>query len=81
VYLEIQADGKTCMVRGAAVDCGKVLLHLRQVLKLAPGSEVRFRADRAAPYGAVKGVMDSAQKSEYTTAVAYLTPPNSERAP
>ena len=80
-YIEIKADGKSCVVRGAAIDCANVLLHLRQVVKLAPGSEVRFNADRGAPYGAVKGVMDAVQKSEYTTAVAYLTAPKSERAP
>ena len=75
VYIEIKADGKTCVVRGAAIDCGKVLLHLRQVVKLAPGSEVRFNADRETPFGSIKSVMDEVQKSEYATAVGYLTAP------
>ena len=50
-------------------------------MKLAPGTPVRFEADRSAPYGVVEGIMDAVQKSEFTTAVAYLTAPKSERAP
>ena len=81
VYIEFQRDGKTCKVRDAAIDCEKVLPHLRQVLNLPPGSEVRFKAGRSVPFPIVKRVMDEVQHSEYATATAYILPPKPERKP
>jgi hypothetical protein len=79
-FIEFQPDGKTCKVRDVAVDCTKVVLHLRQVLKLPPGAEVRFRAGpNVEAFPVIKRVMDEVQRSEYTTVLAYITPPKSER--
>jgi biopolymer transport protein ExbD len=79
LFVEIQADGRTCKVGNVTIKCAHVLTHLRQVLKLPPGSWIRFKAARSAPYRDIKDVMDAVQKSEYTTSVAYLTEPKSEK--
>jgi hypothetical protein len=63
------------------VDCENALRHLRDVLKLPPGSEVRFRAGRSVPYTVIKRTMDDVQHSEYVTAVAFVLPPKSEHKP
>jgi hypothetical protein len=79
-FIEFQPDGKTCKVRDVAVDCSKVVLHLRQVLKLPPGAEVRFRAGpNVQAFSVIKRVMDEVQMSEYTTVLAYIVPPKSQR--
>jgi biopolymer transport protein ExbD len=70
LFVEVQADGQHCKVRSARVLCTDVLPHLRNVLKLPPGSIIRFRAGRSAPYAAVKSVMDELTKSEFRTPVA-----------
>ena len=75
VFIEVQSDGQHCVVRKVTLTCADVLTHLRQVLKLPPGTWVRFKAGRSVPYDAVKRVIDEVQHSEYATSVAYLTPP------
>jgi biopolymer transport protein ExbD len=75
LFIEVLADGRHCRVRDARVLCTEVLSHLRNVLKLAPGSVVRFRAGRAAPHEAVKSVMDELTRSEYRTPAAIPGPP------
>lgn len=75
VYIEVQADGQHCVVRKVSMPCPEVLEHLRQVLKLAPGTWVGFRAGRSAPFEAIKKVMDDVSHSEYTTSAAYVPPP------
>jgi hypothetical protein len=80
-YIVFQPDGRTCKIRDVAVDCDSALRHLRDVLKLPPGSEVRFKAGRSVPYPVIKRTMDEVQHSEYVTAVAFVLPPKSERKP
>jgi hypothetical protein len=75
VFVEVQADGQHCVVRKSVLPCAEVLARLRQVLKLAPGTWVRFKAGRATPFDALKKVMDDISHSEYTTSLAYVRPP------
>jgi biopolymer transport protein ExbD len=75
VFIELQADGQHCVIRKATVPCSEVLTHLRQVLKLAPGTWVRFKAARATPFEAVKRVLDDVSHSEFATSAAYVENP------
>lgn len=79
VFVEVQGDGTSCIVRAIKVPCQDVLIHLRSNLKLPAGTWVRFKADRLAPYQSVKAVIDAVQKSEYTTSAAYAPPPKSDQ--
>lgn len=71
VFIEIQADGTSCVVRDVRIPCADVLMHLRSDLKLPAGTWVRFKADRSAPYQSVKALMDAVHESEYTTSARY----------
>lgn len=77
IFIEVQADGTSCLVRTVKLPCEDVLTHLRSDLKLAAGTWVRFKADRSAPYQSVKAVMDAVQKSEFSTSAAYIPAPRS----
>jgi biopolymer transport protein ExbD len=72
VFIEVQADGQSCVIRKASVPCSEVLTHLRQVLKLAPGTWVRFKAGRTAPIQTVKKLLDDISHSEFATSASYL---------
>jgi biopolymer transport protein ExbD len=72
VFIEVQADGQSCIIRKASVPCSEVLTHLRQVLKLAPGTWVRFKAGRTAPIETVKKLLDDISHSEFATSASYL---------
>ena len=75
VFIEVQADGQHCVIRKATVACSEVLTHLRQILKLAPGTWVRFKAARATPFEAVKKILDDVSHSEFATSAAYVENP------
>jgi len=75
LFIEVQADGSRCVILGQELPCTEVLSHLRNVVKAAPGTWIRFRADRAAPFEAVKRVLDAVAHSEYTTSAAFLPAP------
>jgi biopolymer transport protein ExbD len=75
VFIEVQADGQHCVVRKVAVLCSDVLTHLREVLRLPPGTWIRFKAGRVTPYEAIRKLMDDVQHSEYVTSAAYLPTP------
>ena len=77
VFIEVQADGTSCLVRTVMVPCQDILTHLRSDLKLPAGTWVRFKADRSTPYQSVKAVMDAVQKSEFTTSASYVPAPRS----
>jgi biopolymer transport protein ExbD len=74
VFIEVQADGQHCVIHKATVPCSEVLTHLRQVLKLTPGTWVRFKAGRAVPVEALKKVLDDVSHSEFATSLAYPPP-------
>jgi biopolymer transport protein ExbD len=70
VWVTVQSDGTHCVVQEAKILCENVIVHLRDVLKLPPGSRVRLRAGRAVPHAPVKKVMDMLSNSEYPLPVA-----------
>ena len=75
VFIEVRADGTRCVIRQAELPCSEVLSHLRNVVKASPGTWIRFKADRAAPFEAVKRVLDEVAHSEYTTSAAFAPAP------
>jgi biopolymer transport protein ExbD len=72
VFIEVGADGQHCVIRKIPVECSEALAHLRNVLKLPPGTWVRFKASRAANYIALKKIMDDVTHSEYMTSIGYV---------
>ncbi|MEO8315966.1 MAG: hypothetical protein ABI645_14385 [Pseudomonadota bacterium] len=75
VFIEIQADGKHCVVRKVKILCANAIAYLRDELKLEAGTEVGVKAGQAAPFSDVKKVLDAIEKSGFRHPVAYLTAP------
>jgi biopolymer transport protein ExbD len=75
VFIEVQADGKHCTIRKIKVLCADAIAHLRDTLKLPPGTEVGVKAHQAAPYKEVKQVLEAVGKSGFAHPVAYITAP------
>ena len=74
IYIEFQADGHSCVVRGTSIRCIDVLSHLRNVVKAPAGTQVRFNVSPSAPFEPVWSVIEEVRKSEYRTPVGYLAP-------
>ena len=75
VFIEIQADGKHCVVKKVELLCAEAISYLQNTLKLPLETEVGVKAAQAAPYKDVKWVLDQVGKSGYVHPVAYLTEP------
>ena len=74
IYIEFQADGQSCVVRGTTIRCADVLSHLRNVLKIPAGAQVGFNISQSAPFEPVWSVIEEVRQSEYKTPVGYLAP-------
>jgi biopolymer transport protein ExbD len=79
--IEIRADGRHCVILRSEIECSDVVTHLRNVVKLAPGSAVRLKADKTASYNTVAAVLSAVQKSEYTTQIGYVVVSEPAEAP
>jgi biopolymer transport protein ExbD len=64
--------GDSCVVEGTAIPCADLLKHLREVVKLPAGSNVRVRVEPTTSYESTARVFELLQKSEYKTPVGYI---------
>ena len=60
------------MIEGTAIPCADLLNHLREVVKLPPGSNVRVRIEPTTSYESTARVFELLQKSEYKTPIGYI---------
>jgi biopolymer transport protein ExbD len=65
-------SGDSCVVEGTAISCADLLKHLREVVKLPAGSNVRVRIEPTTSYESTARVFELLQKSEYKTPVGYI---------
>jgi biopolymer transport protein ExbD len=72
VFIEVQADGKHCVIHKVKVLCADAVTHLRETLKLPLGTEVGVKAHQAAPYKDVKKVLDAVDASGFKHPVAVV---------
>jgi biopolymer transport protein ExbD len=66
------ADGPYCVINKAKLLCADVLKHLREVLKLPPGSQVRLGVEKDSTYESTAKVLELIKKSEYKTPMGYI---------
>jgi biopolymer transport protein ExbD len=64
--------GDSCVVEGTAIPCADLLKHLREVVKLPAGSNVRVRVEPTTSYESTARVFELLQKSEYKTPIGYM---------
>jgi biopolymer transport protein ExbD len=64
--------GDSCVVEGTAIPCADLLKHLREVVKLPAGSNVRVRVEPTTSYESTSRVFELLQKSEYKTPIGYI---------
>ena len=64
--------GDSCVIEGVAIPCADLLNHLRDVLKLPAGSNVRVRVEPTTSYESTARVFELLQKSEYKTPIGYI---------
>ena len=60
------------MVEGSAIPCAHLLKHLREVVKLPAGSNVRVRVEPTTSYESTARVFELLLKSEYKTPIGYI---------
>jgi biopolymer transport protein ExbD len=65
-------EGDSCVVEGVAIPCADLLIHLREVVKLPAGSNVRVRVDPTTSYESTARVFKLLLKSEYKTPIGYI---------
>ncbi len=65
-------EGDNCVVEGTAIPCADLLKHLREVVKLPAGSNVRVRVEPTTSYESTARVFELLQKSEYKTPIGYI---------
>ena len=65
-------DDVNCLVDETNVPCAKVVAHLRDVLKVPVGTQLRIVPDKASPYEATAKLMEQFQKSEYKVKMGYV---------
>jgi biopolymer transport protein ExbD len=65
--------GDSCVVEGTAIPSGDLLKHLREVVKLPAGSNVRVRVEPTTSYESTSRVFELLQKSEYKTPIGYIS--------
>ena len=61
------------MVEATAIPCADLLKHLREVVKLPAGSNVRVRVEPTTSYESTARVFELLQKSEYKTPIGYIS--------
>lgn len=80
VFIEVQADGKHCAIRKVKVLCADAMTHLREVLKLEPGTEVGVKAHQAAPFKEVKKMLGDVERSGFRHPVAHVQDPKDSKS-
>jgi hypothetical protein len=60
------------VVEATAIPCADLLKHLREVVKLPAGSNVRVRVEPTTSYESTARVFELLQKSEYKTPIGYV---------
>jgi biopolymer transport protein ExbD len=65
-------EGDSCVVEGTAIPCVDLLRHLREVVKLPAGSNVRVRVEPTTSYEFTAKVFKLLLKSEYKTPIGYI---------
>lgn len=79
IFVEVQNDGKHCLIGKADVLCAELLPYLRETLSLRAGTPIGVKAGRAAPYKQVKAVLEQLRNSEFSPPVAVVTEPAKPR--
>ena len=78
-FIEVQADGKHCLIRRIRLLCADAITHLRNELKLARGAMVGVKAHQAAPHSSVKQVLADVGNSEFRHPVARVQEPKDNK--
>jgi biopolymer transport protein ExbD len=76
IFIEVQADGRHCRIGKERILCADSIAHLRDTLKLPPGTAVGVKAHQAAPFKEVRKVLDDVRNSGFAHPVSYLGAPD-----